>query len=49
MRPLRHHVHEAKRVISIPQQPDLLRSLLQAAGNKMILIHKGKKDRLEAI
>ena len=36
-------------MIPIPQQPGLLRSLLQAADNKKIVIHQGKKDRLEAI
>jgi len=48
MRPLRHNVHEAKGMIPIPQKPGLLRSLLQAAA-KRIVIHQGKKDRLEAI
>ena len=45
---LRHNVHEVKRVISVPQQPGLLRSFLQAA-DKRIVIQRGKKDRLEAI
>ena len=46
---LRHNVHEVKRVISIPQQPGLLRSFLQAADNNRIVIQRGKKDRLEGI